>query len=152
MVVRRINKQLFSPRFNFSLLCEFDVSRERMRPESSHEQLTAGSTRTITFLIPSVSPTLMMFLNRLMPIMISRLMLSLKKASTVRESGWTSDALSRTHPRVTTPIAFGGRRNCPEDGGRTTFDEVELSDLSDGWVRGRSSSVRAIGPTSDRSQ
>ena len=78
-----------------------------------------------------------------MPLMISRLMLSLKKASTVREGGWTSDALSRTHPRVTTPIVFEGRRNRPEGGGSITFD-VELSDLNDGEVGSRSGSMRAI--------
>ena len=71
-------------------------------------------------------------------------MLSLKKASRARESGWTSDALSRTHPRIVTPIEFAGHRNRPEDGGRTTFDEVELSDLSDRWIGGTSRTCRVV--------
>ena len=68
--------------------------------------------------------------------MISRLMLSLKKASRVRENGWTSNALSRTHPRTITQIAFRVRPDGPDDSGGTTSEEVALSDLSDG--RGRS--------------
>jgi len=61
--------------------------------------------------------------------MISRLMLSLKKASKVGESGWT---LSRTYPRTITQIAFRGLPAGPED----TYDD---SELSDGRVRRGSS-------------
>ena len=75
--------------------------------------------------------------------MISRLMLSLKKASSVRESGWTSDALSRTHPRIISRIAFGDPPSGHEDSGGTTSDEVALSDLSGEQVR-RMSSVRTV--------
>ena len=64
-----------------------------------------------------------------MPLMISRLMLSLKKASTAREGGWTSNALSRTHPMVVTPIAFGDPPTGLQDSGGITSDEVSLSDL-----------------------
>jgi len=68
--------------------------------------------------------------------MISRLMLSLKKASTVGESGWTTNTLSRTHPGVITQIVFGCcPPSGPESGTGTTFDEVALSDLGDGRVR-----------------
>ena len=63
--------------------------------------------------------------------MISRLMLSLKKASRSTGSGWTSDALSRTH---VTRIEFG---DPPEGSGGTTSDEVALSDLSIGKDSGR---------------
>ena len=82
--------------------------------------------------------------NSLLPVMISRLMLSLKKASRDRESGWTSNAFSRTHPKIITPIAFRGRRNRPEDGGSITFDEMELSDLDGEQVSGQSGGVRAV--------
>jgi len=69
--------------------------------------------------------------------MISRLMLSLKKASRVGENGWTSNALSGTHARTITQIAFRDPPVGPEDSGSTTSDEVALSDLSDRPVRGR---------------
>jgi len=72
--------------------------------------------------------------------MISRLMLSLKKASKMGESGWRTNTLSRAHPGMITQIAF--RCSPPsglEDGAGTIFDEVELSDLGDGQARGRSS-------------
>jgi len=62
--------------------------------------------------------------------MISRLMLSLKKASRVRENGWTSNALSRTHPRAITPIVFRAHPDDPDDSGGTTSEGVALSDLS----------------------
>jgi len=71
--------------------------------------------------------------------MISRLMLSLKKASRAKEIGWTSDALSRTHDRTVTQIEFGGLPKGPEYTGGTTSDEVVLSDLSDRRVSGGSS-------------
>ena len=77
------------------------------------------------------------FWNRLLPLMISRLMLSLKKTSRARESGWTSDALSRIHPRIVTQIAFEDSPADPEDSGGTTSDEIALSDL-----RGRSGGTR----------
>jgi len=68
--------------------------------------------------------------------MISRLMLSLKKASRAKEIGWTSDALSRTHARTVTQIEFGDPANGPEDTGGTTSDEVALSDLRNRRVSG----------------
>jgi hypothetical protein len=70
--------------------------------------------------------------------MISRLMLSLKKASSAKVIGWTSDVLSRTHVRTITQMEFGRPSNDPEDGGGTMSDEVALSDLGDRGVRGRS--------------
>jgi len=70
--------------------------------------------------------------------MISRLMLSLKKVSSARESGWTSDALLRTDPRIITQIKFRDPSNGREGSGGTTSDEVELFDLSDRQVRRRS--------------
>jgi len=72
-----------------------------------------------------------------MPLMISRLMLSLKKASKVGENGWTTDALARTHPRTITQIAFREPLDGPQDSGGTISDEVELSDFSDERVRRR---------------
>jgi len=70
--------------------------------------------------------------------MISRLMLSLKKASKSKGSGWTSDVLSRTHVKTIAQMEFGRPPVGPEDGGGTTSDEVALSDLSDRQGRGRS--------------
>ena len=78
------------------------------------------------------------FVNRLLPLMILRLMLSIKKALKVRESGWTSDALSRTHARTITQIGFRDPPDGPEDSGDTASDEVVLSGLNDNQVRGRS--------------
>ena len=70
--------------------------------------------------------------------MISRLMLSLKKASSVREVGWTSNALSGAHARTLTQMAFRDPPNGPEDSGGTTPDGVELADISDKQVGGGS--------------
>ena len=70
--------------------------------------------------------------------MISRLMLSLKKASRVREGGWTSNALSGVHVRTITQIAFRGSPNGPEHSSDTTPDEVALSDLSGRHTGGQS--------------
>lgn len=61
--------------------------------------------------------------------MISRLMLSLKKASRAKEIGWTSDALSRAHAGTVTQIEFGDPPNGPNDTGGTTSDEVALSNI-----------------------
>ena len=68
--------------------------------------------------------------------MISRLMLSLKKASRVGISGWTFDALSKTHVRTATQMEFARPLNGPQDGGGTTSDEVALSTLSYKQVTG----------------
>jgi len=84
---------------------------------------------------PRLSPVLAI-LEWLLPLMISRLMLSLKKASRVGESGWTSNALSRTHTKTITQIAFRTHKTGPEDGGGAVSEEVELSDLSDGQAGG----------------
>jgi len=72
--------------------------------------------------------------------MISRLMLSLKKASRAGENGWTTNTLSRAHPRAITQMAFGDPPIGPEDSDVTTPDEValSLSELSDGQIGGRS--------------
>ena len=70
--------------------------------------------------------------------MISRLMLSLKKASKSKGVGWTADALSGSHVRTLARMEFGRPSDGPEDGGGTTSDEVALSDLSDGQVGERS--------------
>ena len=66
--------------------------------------------------------------------MISRLMLSLKKASRVKVTGWTTDALSRAHGGSITQMSF--RRpsiNPQESDGTTTiaFEEVALFDIGD---------------------
>jgi hypothetical protein len=71
--------------------------------------------------------------------MISRLMLSLKKASRITESGWTFDALSKTHARTVTQMEFGHPPDGLQDSGGTTSDEVALSDLSDKRVKGEGS-------------
>ena len=74
--------------------------------------------------------------------MISRLMLSLKKASKVKVTDWTTEALSRTHGRSVTQMEFGRPSINPQesDGTTTTSEEVALSDLGDGnrarWRRG----------------
>lgn len=65
-------------------------------------------------------------------------MFSLEKASRVTENRWTSNALSRTHPRTITQIAFRDPPIGPEDSGDTTPDEVALGDLSDRQIGGRS--------------
>ena len=74
--------------------------------------------------------------------MISRLMLSLKKASRVK-SGWTFDALSRSHVRSLAQMEFRRPSNNPQDGGGTTSEEVALSDLSDTQTKGRNSEENA---------
>ena len=75
-------------------------------------------------------PALTILCDRLLPLMISRLMLSLKKASKVRENGWTSNALSKTRPRTITQIVFRAPPDGPDNTGGTTSEEVALSDLS----------------------
>ena len=67
--------------------------------------------------------------------MISRLMLSLKKASRDKESGWTSNALSGAHGRTYTHMEFGLPSKGPEDSVDTRSDEVSLSDLGHGQGR-----------------
>jgi len=79
--------------------------------------------------VPYIPLVLTALCDRLLPLMISRLMLSLKKASRSKGSGWTSDALSRTHVKVDSRIEFG---DPPEGSGVTTSDKVALSDLSIG--------------------
>jgi len=74
----------------------------------------------------------------LLPIMISRLMLSLKKASRTKDNGWTADAFSRTRARTITQMEFGKPPSGPGAGDGTMSDEVVPSDLSDSQVRGRS--------------
>jgi len=64
-------------------------------------------------------------------------MLSLKKASKVGEGGWTSDTLSRAHPRTISQIAFAPPIG-PEDSNGTAPDDVTLPDLSDRQIGGRS--------------
>jgi len=73
--------------------------------------------------------------------MISRLMLSLKKASRVRENGWTSDSLSGTHVRTVTQMEFERPPIGPQqDSNRgTASDELELSTFSECEIKGRSS-------------
>lgn len=63
--------------------------------------------------------------------MISRLMLSLKKVSRVRGSGWTSDSLSRTHARTVTQIEFEPPPTDPHESRGTTSHELELSTFSE---------------------
>ena len=53
-------------------------------------------------------------------------MLSLKKGSRVEGNGWTSDALSRTHPRVITQMAFGAPPIGLEDSDNTMPDEWDF--------------------------
>ncbi|KAF9645642.1 hypothetical protein BDM02DRAFT_3189541 [Thelephora ganbajun] len=68
------------------------------------------------------------FILRLSPVLTM-------SASRGEKSGWTSDALSRTHARTVPQIEFGHPSDGPEDGVGTTFDEMALSDLSGGQVR-----------------
>ncbi|KAF9650807.1 hypothetical protein BDM02DRAFT_3267692 [Thelephora ganbajun] len=86
-------------------------------------------TRPSLQLLPSLGN------NVLLPLMISRLMLSLKRAHRDKKSSWTSDTLSGTHARTVPQIEFGHPSDGPEDSVGTTFDEVALSDLSEGQVR-----------------
>ena len=71
--------------------------------------------------------------------MISRLMLSLKKASQATETDWTSDALSGMHARTISRMEFERPSNGLEGGGGTTSEDVALSDVSDEEVGGSSS-------------
>jgi len=89
----------------------------------------------MSFLIRCLPLVLTIFWNRLLPLMISRLMLSLKKASRSKGRGWTADALSRTYAKTDTQIEF---RDPPEGSNGTTSDEVVLSDLNSGHTGGRS--------------
>ena len=68
--------------------------------------------------------------------MISRLMISLKKASKTKKGGWTSDALSRTHAKSITRMEFGEHSSGPGDGTGTASDEVALSDFDGKQVGG----------------
>jgi hypothetical protein len=76
--------------------------------------------------------------NRLLPLMVSRLMLLLKKASSTKGIGWMSDGLLRMHVRTITQMESEHPSNSPEDGSGTTSSDVALFDLSDRQVRGRS--------------
>lgn len=68
--------------------------------------------------------------------MISRLMLSLKKASRDKGRGWTSNALSGAHVRTCTRMEFEPPSSGPEDGVGTISDEVALSDLDHSQEKG----------------
>jgi hypothetical protein len=70
--------------------------------------------------------------------MISRLMLSLKKASQATETGWTSHALSGMHARTISRMEFERPPNGLEGGGGTTSEDIALSDVSDEEVGGSS--------------
>ena len=70
--------------------------------------------------------------------MVSRLMISLKKAAKAGENGWTSNALSRTHVRTVTEIAFRPPPTGLEGSSGAVSEEVVLADLSDERVRRRS--------------
>ena len=64
--------------------------------------------------------------------MVSRMMLSLKKASKVDVRGWTTNALSRTHLRTLASMEFGRPSiNPQESGGTIITSEVVLSDPGD---------------------
>ena len=62
--------------------------------------------------------------------MISRLMLSLKKASRGRVVGWTSNALSGSNVRTCTRMEFVSPSNGIEDSVVMTSNGAVLSDLS----------------------
>jgi len=81
------------------------------------------ATRPTLQLLPSVGNLV------LLPLMISRLMLSLKKASKHKDSGWKSEALSGGQ------MEFATRSINAEVDVVTTSDEVEPSDLSHGQAR-----------------
>jgi len=65
----------------------------------------------------------------LLPLMISRLMLSLKRASRDKESGWTSDALSGAQVKTGTHMEFAPPPEGSEEGVGTGSGEVSLADL-----------------------
>ena len=67
-----------------------------------------------------------------MPLMISRLMLSLKKASRDKQNGWMSNALSGAHARTGTHMEFGLPSKGPEDSVDAGSDEVPPPDLARG--------------------
>lgn len=69
--------------------------------------------------------------------MISRLMLSLKKASKDKGGSWTSNALSSAPARTGTQIEFATHSDGTEDGTATTSDEG-LSDFSNSEARDKS--------------
>lgn len=70
--------------------------------------------------------------------MISRLMLSLKKASRDKNAGWTTDALSEAYGRTGSHMEFITPSNGIEDEVATTSYEVELPDFSHDRVREKS--------------
>jgi hypothetical protein len=74
--------------------------------------------------------------DRLLPLLISRLMLSLKKASRDKNSGWTSDALSRV--RTCTQMEFVPPSDGTEDGVATRSDELAPSDPGNTQAREKS--------------
>ncbi|KAF9645627.1 hypothetical protein BDM02DRAFT_3189531 [Thelephora ganbajun] len=88
------------------------------------------ATRPSLQLLPSLGNNVYgrTFILRLSPVLTM-------SASRGEKSGWTSDALSRTHARTVPQIEFGHPSDGPEDGVGTTFDEMALSDLSGGQVR-----------------
>ena len=71
--------------------------------------------------------------------MISRLMLSLKKVSRDKQSGWTSNALLGAHARTGTHMEFGLPSKGPEDSVGTRSDEVPPPDLAHSQDKERSS-------------
>lgn len=71
--------------------------------------------------------------------MISRLILSLKKALRVREGGWTPDVLLRTHIRTVIQTEFECPLIGPQGSYGITSDKLEPSDLSERQVRKGSS-------------
>ena len=61
--------------------------------------------------------------------MISRLMLSLKKASRDKRRGWTSRSLSGAHSRTGTQLEFTTPSDGPEEGFGTRSEGMMLSDF-----------------------
>jgi hypothetical protein len=74
--------------------------------------------------------------------MISRLMISLKKASRNSERGWTSEALSRAHARTGTEMEFGPPSDGPEDGVGIRTEEVTAPDLNEDKEKSDEENVR----------
>ena len=70
--------------------------------------------------------------------MISRLMLSLKKASRDKNSGWTFDALSGVHIRTSTQMEFVRPSGGVEDSVTTTSDVMVPSDFGNTTDREKS--------------